>query len=1252
MDKARHVLVCWVLAVVVLLAVQTVTAHECSAGQELDVQRGVPSVLSKKAQELATPRPQVNAPERLASPPFTLSPGASRYLESSRRIQIGIPAQKAPLGYFDEKGFAQGIYAAFLTALNERLGGRLEAVPLDEDNKALLFKTSRHPDAVMGAIRDLPEGSLFSAPFFRSTLVLIMRRDVVGSDFTLESLQGKKVVLLDSELSHYQDSMADRKFETVRVSNLADAFHMVEVGEVDALVVDRLLAEEGIINFRGNDLRVHPLNLERLYFFGVDEEQPELVEVLNAALGTMTQRERENLVALWHSGSTNPLRLTNTDKEWLGAHSNLTMGVTNKWLPFEYVGINGEYQGVVGEYARWLSGMLGLEFVLREMEGHDKMLAALAAGELDVVAGAAWSEERAQKVLFTQPYLRLPLVLAMRRDSSAVSSISDLRGKKVAVVQGFLSESILRNEYPHIRVVTVPSTHAGLAMLADGDVDAMFDTLDTITYCNRTYSYANLVIAATTSYVYELCFAVSRTNPELVALLDKALEALPPEKARMFYDQWVQARATSVMDWNMFWRLVAVVLGVVSLIVAAIIYGNRRLRAQVSERRNAENALMAVLSNLPGVFCMCDTDLRFQFVNQEFTHMYDIDADHAKGHSLVELYSADAVGETRLERAKQYENTLRDALRTGVPVVLEHYVGEGEDRVWFVTRHVPLFNELGQVYGLVSLASDISSSKRLEQQLSAQLSYIQSLLDTLPNPVLLQDTAGRYTLVNQTLENMTGVDSTTLLGKTALDNALFSVGDRLRIHKDVQILLREGGSARREVRFCTELEPEGTALLSLSAFCPYAGSIGGVVSVMADITDHKRLEKQLNFAREVAESATRAQSEFLANMSHEIRTPMNAILGLCHLVRQTQLSAVQADYMQKLDGSAEVLLGILNDILDFSKIEAGKLELEREPFLLSDALNTVKTVLDLASMQKSVRTSCEIMPDVPAQVCGDPLRLTQILINLVNNAIKFTDHGEIAVCIELDKVADLPADIQNTTMSVRFSVRDTGIGMSDHQISRLFQAFSQGDASITRRYGGTGLGLAISRQLVEAMGGTMSVESHEGQGSTFSFNALFTPAGSCVADLDAVEPEPSHASATASATAPATDMLGGKRALLVEDNDINQLVAQELLRSEGLVVDIASNGAEAVDLVKKSLASARGYDIILMDIQMPVMDGLTAARVLRAEPELAAMPIVAMTAHAMDEDRRKSHEAGMTEHLTKPIMPAELRAVLTRLLAT
>jgi len=474
--------------------------------------------------------------------------------------------------------------------------------------------------------------------------------------------------------------------------------------------------------------------------------------------------------------------------------------------------------------------------------------------------------------------------------------------------------------------------------------------------------------------------------------------------------------------------------------------------------------------------------------------------------------------------------------------------------------------------------------------------------------------------VNEAFCSLTGYSVEHVLGRTSAGLGLWhDRGKRREMFEEVQ---------EQRVVLNREMEIVNRSGEQIHVLC--SGALIDVFNepcvlwLILDISERKALELSMIQARERAEAANQAKSDFLANISHEIRSPMNAILGLTELALHQDPPPILRGHLEKVASASHVLLGIINDMLDLSKIEAGKMELFSVPFSLKSVLDRISDIYTTKAREKGIGFSVDIREGVPLSLSGDSLRLEQILINLAGNAVKFTSRG--AVEVSVDGFETEPGKVM-----LSFAVADSGIGMNEEQIERIFRPFVQADASMSRKFEGTGLGLSIVRKLVDLMGGDVSVRSTPGQGSTFTFTAQFE-----LDTSDAVQPVTSRGE---------TPGLEGLRVLVVDDNALNRELTVELLKMAGVDARAVSGGQEALEAI-----SVESFDAALLDVQMPVMDGYELSRAMREIPSSRRMILLALTAHAMSGDKERCLEAGMDGYLTKPVMPEVLFATLRKML--
>ncbi|HUQ09116.1 MAG TPA: ATP-binding protein [Steroidobacteraceae bacterium] len=775
----------------------------------------------------------------------------------------------------------------------------------------------------------------------------------------------------------------------------------------------------------------------------------------------------------------------------------------------------------------------------------------------------------------------------------------------------------------------------------------------------------------------------------------------------------------------------------------------QRLRDDAASRADREHRVQIALKAAEVSFW--DLDLRSREIYVDHICFEILGMPRADG--MLPIDELEAL--THPDDREPQRQAITDVI-TGKSAMLhfQHRLRHADGRwVWMETfGNITERDEQGRVVRLTGTKTNITERKQLERALSNTLRVMRALLETMPLPVIMRDTERRVTLVNAAWEKMLGISRNDIVGKQ-IEQYPHMVLSNNHLESDLEVL-----RTKRSLRYETVVHGvDGTDYDVIVAKTPLVaddGTVTGLAAVVTDISEQKRVSEALEKARGSAEAAMHAKSRFLANMSHELRTPLNGVVGMASLLENTALDAKQRRFVRTLKSSAEALITLINDVLDLSKAEAGKLELSRGPFELRRELEQVVGLFSARAYDKGIEIAAHIGRDVPPVVNGDPIRLRQVLGNLVNNAVKFTESGAVLV-----SVTSTPSN--DSLVALEFSVTDTGVGVAAEEQQRIFDAFEQADGSVTRRFGGTGLGLAISRQLVDLMNGSIGVQSAPGHGSRFWFRipagvprvalpscepaadraalvigmhlvmqgavretmsrdcaevicadaapaaveamarlpariqrvrvivdshatarleqavttlraaaqsrtleviALLPPDADatpppgvsrclvkplCIPDLSGAGAVPDIAQPTGNSTRIRALPVRGSRgsALVVEDNAVNQEMARAMLDMLGFHVLTASNGQEGV----QTAAANPELDLIFMDCQMPVMDGLAAARAIReGETGSGRVPIVALTGNAMPGDREACVAAGMDDYLAKPFSLSALRAMVDK----
>ncbi len=1035
------------------------------------------------------------------------------------------------------------------------------------------------------------------------------------------------------------------------------------------------------------------------------------------------------------------LILSDTEQAWLADHQRIEVGVMNAWPPMDFVDEKGRSVGIGADFVRAMNRRLG--GVLQLHPGSwDDIYAAVRDKRLPALIGITPHPERGKDFLFTDPYLTIPYVIIARRGSPYAKRLADLRGRRVAVEKGFVMTRILAEKYPDVAMREYASTSDALDAVARGEADAYVGNRAVALYLIEHELISNLQIQGKIDDIASVnAVGVRRDWPILRDILQKALADISEQERSAILGKWVnvERRGTasetlSLSKNEQQWLKEHPVLR----LGLDPVWEPIEFIDEKGQYRGISSAFMQRLAGMLGVTLQFDPKQTWE-----------------------EAVERARKGEVDVMPALNPSPQRAEFLRFTKPYL--HF-----PFMIFTRKDAPLITGMEDLAGMrIAVERNYVTREYLERDYPM---LQQVLSEGTPEALRMVSTGradayvGNLTMASYMLDKL-GLGNLKVAAPAPYSNDL-AIGVRKDWAELVPILNKAlatiGDDERRAIRQKSlairyDVEVNYTLLWKV-----VAGAAGLLLLTLLWLAQTKRQKAALAKAKAEAEQANRFKSYFLANMSHEIRTPMNAIMGFSYLALQTELSTRQYHYMDKIHASAQALLGVINDILDFSRIEAGKLEIENVPFSLDEVYENLANITMMRAEEKGLELTFQHASVVPDSLVGDPLRLGQILANLVGNAIKFTERGGITVSVDRGRQ-------EEKRVWLRFSVSDTGIGIPTEQIPRLFGAFTQLDDSTTRRYGGSGLGLSICNHLVQLMGGEIEVRSELGKGSTFTFRLPFAPGKAAAFELKpdpdlrnlralVVDDNPSareilaerlasftFETATANNASEAMQQLesaeregrpfklvlmdwrmpgvngveagrqikhGGEllhvpavilvtaygreevmrqaeaagldgflikpvspstlfdtvirvlngtgeavtsaqgvaaqgylegRVLLVEDNTVNQQVAREILEGMGITVDIAGNGREALDALQ-----SRDYDLVLMDIQMPEMDGYEATRQIRAEPRFEKLPVVAMTAHAMSGERDRCLAAGMNEHVPKPIDPVRLFATLGR----
>lgn len=1173
------------------------------------------------------------------------------WLKQNPYIKLISFANQQPFSMKGQDEKPSGIMVDLFSHLNRAIGQELELESFDNQENlhvnakktgvygcAAVFKTPRHRNEY-----------LLTDPYFHTPFYVFTKNNNLMYFKQPGDLKGKRVAILKGHraLAEYLDELGG--VEKVVVASPLEQMQKVVTGEADAMLgyitypylINKYLMVDLVMAFVAkSDLDLH---------IGVNPEHPVLRNILNKAIATISEESKQSILNKWaeQSRDASPqVALTAEEKNWL-AKGHMVRARISDWPPFMFQ--EPQPSGIAVDYLNEVAKRTGLKIqYVPDTIGWKKSLQDLMEDQKqqDLILTINHTEERAEQIIFSDDYLFMPWVIITHEDSSFIGGLRDLSGKIVSVEQGYVMQEKLQDKYPAIQQLKAATSLAALKAVSTGQADAYVGNLANSTFLMRQHGLGNLKVAAPTSFEGHVqAMGVRRDWPELASIISRSIAAMTPDEHNAIRSKWLSVHYEPGIQLQKVIRWAGLILFAVTIILGIFLQWNRKLSREIQRRLVSEAALSEretllrtlVEQSMDGI-SLVDHDGRYILVNLAFRKLTGYSEQELLQMKLFDLRAPDGPKlfselkaihqpfrrETMLQRK---DGSIFVAEVSASPIQLKNKV-----QFLGVVRDITRSNQAKEE---VKQAREATESANRE--LLANRQQLEAIIDNLPAVFFTKDLKGRYLMVNRRYEEAVGLKKELVIGQTDQGIMPPEVADTLM--QIDQRVLADNVSVTIEEKIP---HPDGTVHDYQTTKVPLIDDQGTILIGMAlDITKRKineenlhrevkgrqDAEEELKKAKERAEAANQAKSLFLANMSHELRSPLNAVLGYSQLMgRDAALTPQQRENIVSINRSGEHLLALINDVLEIAKIESGKISLLPVDFDLGALLDELEKMFILRTTAKKMTLVFQKDSSLPHYVRGDQRKISQCLANLLGNALKYTNTGNITLR------ARAATDNSNGSSKLTFEIEDSGIGISPEHFTEIMKPFMRTSDDDSKHDGGAGLGLAITKEYARLMAGDVRVlQSSPERGSIFELTITVDPASSTATKQQKAEP-------TVVGLAPGQV---APRILVADDNADNRRVLSQLLKSIDCEVEEVCNGQEALDRL-----SVKKPDLIFMDIKMPVMDGYKVIRRIKRQPGWQEIPIVAVTAYAFDEDRERSLVSGADDYLSKPFKDEAIFALL------